>query len=123
MSINQERVDQINSLVVGWMVPIMKRTDPYTGDVLNGLGPEDFARVQAGYGCPKCLAMFKTYLVKCPACLYMRDVEKDVEATPDLWASHLKARHSHDTPYTRPVSADEFLAEVARDTDVERFTA
>lgn len=114
------RAEQINALVVGWMVPVMKRTDPYTGDVLNGLGPVDFGRVRAGHGCPKCLAMFNTYLPVCPVCDYQRDIAADIQdKAPQHWVDHLKDRYAEDQQGGTPVSFDEFMGEVLADPDIE----
>ena len=118
-----KRASEIDELVVGWMVPVM-RHDPLDGSrPLNGLGLEDFRRVQAGYGCPDCLAKFKTYLVKCPVCGLERDVYSDMQAPPELWVDHLKERHRNDGEKTKPLGFDEFMAEVARDPNIERRRA
>ena len=114
-----ERADKINALVTGWMVPVMKRTDPMTGEVLNGLGPVDFGRVRAGHGCPKCLAMFNTYLSVCPVCQYQRDVLADVQEAPQHWVDHLKDRQNEDLQGGAPVSFDEFMDDIVRDSDIE----
>lgn len=110
----------MNSLMDGFMVPIMKRTDPFTGKVLNGLGPDDFERVRSGYGCHQCLAKFKTYLVTCPACGFVRNVEQDIEGAPELWVDHLKQREAGGTPYTKPVDQKTFMDEVAKSRDIEQ---
>ena len=114
-----KKIDELNTLTEGFMVPIMKRTDPFTGATLNGLGPDDFLRVQQGYGCPQCLAKFKTYLATCPACGFVRDVESDFQQTPDLWADHLRQRHMDDGPSAKPVDVDTFLDEVMKSKDIE----
>lgn len=114
-----ERAEQIDRLVVGWMVPLMKRTDPHTGEVLNGLGPQDFARVRAGHGCPKCLAKFDTYLPICPVCGYERNILADVQEAPQHWVDHLADRHAEDQQGGTPVSFDEFVGEVLTDSDIE----
>lgn len=102
------------------MVPVMKRTDPYTGDVLNGLGPVDFDRVRAGHGCPKCLAIYNTYLVVCPVCDYTRDLAADIEGkAPQHWVDHLADRHAEDAEGGTPLSFDEFMGEVLKDSDIE----
>ena len=116
--IDQARVDAINELVIGWMEPIFVREDPVTREVLNGLGPEDFNRVRSGYGCPKCLAVFKTYLVQCPVCKFTRNIEEDIVAPPQHWVDHLADRDKIATG--TPLSVDEFLAEVARDPNIEK---
>lgn len=117
--IDQKKIDSINALVVGWMEPVMYRTDPVTGEVLNGLGPSDFNRVKSGYGCPKCCAKFKTYLVVCPVCAYQRNLEEDVVAPPQHWVDHLEERNAAWAD-SRPISADEFFADVMRDSDIEK---
>lgn len=116
--IDQQQVDAINELVVGWMEPVFKRTDPVTGHVLNGLGPSDFRRVQAGYGCPRCLAIFRTYLVSCPVCRFVRNLEEDVVAPPQHWVDHLKDREAVESGV--PLSFDEFMSEVLSDPDIEK---
>lgn len=116
--IDQQRVDAINELVVGWMEPVFKRTDPISGEILNGLAPSDFQRVRSGYGCPRCLAVFKTYLVRCPVCRFIRNIEDDIVAPPQHWVDHLKDRETYETG--KPLTFDEFMAEVARDPDIEK---
>ena len=101
------------------MIPVMKRTDPVTGEVLNGLGPADFARVRQGHGCPKCLAMFNTYIPNCPVCGYERDILADIKEAPAHWVDHLKDREMEGRQGGTPVSFDEFMAEVNRDPDIE----
>lgn len=118
-TIDHKRVAAINELVTGWMVPVFKRTDPFNGRVLNGLGPDDFQRVQAGYGCPDCLAVFKTYLAVCPACGFTRNVADDVEAPPADWVAHLEDRRNGTGPANPLASFDEFMAEVNADRDIE----
>lgn len=113
------KVDAINQYVTGWMIPVMKRTDPSTGEVLNGLGLADFGRVKAGHGCPKCLAKFNTYMPVCPACDYARDVLSDVAETPQYWVDHLEDR-ANGSQGGRPLTADEFIAEVMADPDIEQ---
>lgn len=115
-----DRADELNRVVVGWMIPVMKRTDPATGEVLNGLGPADFARVRAGHGCPKCLAMFNTYIPVCPVCRYERNVMADIQdRAPQHWVDHLKDRYDEDQRGGTPVSFDEFMGEVLKDPDIE----
>lgn len=118
MAIDQQRVDAINDLVIGWMDPIFTREDPATKEVLNGLGPEDFHRVRAGYGCPKCLAVFKTYLVQCPVCRFTRNVEEDIVAPPQHWVDHLEDRKSYADG--KPLSFDDFMREVNADHSIEK---
>ena len=101
------------------MIPVMKRTDPVSGEVLNGLGPQDFSRVRAGHGCPKCLAKFNTYLAVCPACDYERDVMGDIQEAPQHWVDHLKDRYNEDQQGGTPISFDEFMGEVVQDSDIE----
>ena len=108
--------ERMDALVDGFMIPVFH--DPLTG--MNGLAPADFARVRHGYGCAKCLAKYKTYLVRCPVCGLERDVLRDFEEAPDLWVEHLHDRHKGETERTRPLTFDEFMAEVARDPDIER---
>lgn len=114
-----DRAASIDALTEGFMTPIFvdERTD------MNGLGPADFARVRHGYGCPRCLAKYKTYLVECPVCGYLRNIEQDFAEAPGMWVDHLNERHRGDTPHTRTVTADEFLSEVARDPNVEKIEA
>jgi hypothetical protein len=112
-----DRKNELDRLVVGWMTPVLYRDDPATGRRLNGLGPKDFQRVMAGYGCPDCLAKFATYLSKCPVCSFQRDVAADVEAPPSEWVDWLA---EDDGPAGIPLSVDEFLSEVARDPDIEQ---
>lgn len=116
--IDQARVDAINELVVGWMDPIFTREDPITKQVLNGLGPEDFTRVKSGYGCPKCLAIFKTYLVQCPVCKFTRNLEEDIVAPPQHWVDHLADRAR--LPEGTPVSFDDFMREINADPNIEK---
>ena len=118
MAIDQQRVDSINELVVGWMEPVFTREDPITGHVLNGLGPQDFHRVRSGYGCPKCLAIFRTYLVQCPVCHFVRDIEEDIVAPPQHWVDHLEDRKSYASG--TPLSFDDFMREVNADPDIEK---
>lgn len=117
--IDQKKVDAIDALVVGWMEPVFTREDPTTGELLNGLGPSDFHRVVAGYGCPKCCAKFKTYLVTCPVCGFTRNLEEDIVAPPRDWVEHLEERNAAWAD-SKPLSADEFIAEVMRDPDIEQ---
>ena len=117
--IDQKKIDAIDALVVGWMDPVFTREDPVTREILNGLGPEDFNRVLAGYGCPKCCAKFKTYLITCPVCSFTRNLEEDIVAPPQHWVDHLKDREEAWTG-GRPLTADEFFAEVAKDKDIEQ---
>jgi len=115
-----ETKGRIDALCDGFMTPIFQELPPGGGEPLNGLGPEDFARVRHGYGCPRCLAKFKTYLVECPVCHYLRDVERDFREAPQLWIDHLNERHKGETEKTRPLTFDEFMAEVAKDPGVEK---
>jgi hypothetical protein len=116
--IDQKKIDSIDALVVGWMEPVMYRSDPVTGEVLNGLGPADFNRVKSGYGCPKCCAKFKTYLLTCPVCSYTRNLEEDVVSPPQHWVDHLEERNAAWSDST-PVSADDFFAEVMSSPDID----
>jgi hypothetical protein len=110
--------ETLDALLDGFMVPIFH--DPASG--LNGLSPADFTRVRLGYGCPKCLAKYKTYLAACPVpgCGWVRDVEQDFVEAPQMWVDHLAERHRGETEKTRPLTFDEFMAEVARDPEIER---
>lgn len=117
--IDQGKVDSIDRLVVGWMEPVFTREDPATREILNGLAPADFNRVLAGYGCPRCCAKFKTYLVTCPVCAFTRNLDEDVVAPPTDWVDHLAERQEA-WQGGKPLSADEFFAEVMRDRDIEK---
>jgi len=112
-------VEAINKYVVGWMQPIYWQEDPVTKRRLNGLGPKDFARVMAGYGCPECLAIFNTYLPVCPACQFRRDIQADVQNTPQHWLDHMDDLKGE--AQGTPVSIDDFLREVAADKDIEQI--
>lgn len=119
--IDQKKVDAIDSLVVGWMEPVLKRTDPISGEVLNGLGPRDFRRVMAGYGCPRCLAKYRSYLVVCPACEYTRNIEEDVQAPPELWTDWVAEMAQEELQGGKPLSADEFIKSVMADRDIDHI--
>ena len=109
------------ALIKGFMVPIYDRTDPVTGRVLHGLGPEDYGKVRDGYGCPACLAEFVTYLVRCPACGWVRDVAADFAAAPGLWQQSIREREGDTTPYFKPSKNpfDEMMGVLAEDPDVD----
>lgn len=52
--------------------------------MLWGLGPEDFHKVRLGYACPECLEDFNgVYTPVCPVCSHTRDIQRDLQATPD----------------------------------------
>ena len=118
LAIDQQQVDAINELVIGWMEPIFTREDPITKHVLNGLGPKDFQRVKSGYGCPKCLAVFKTYLVQCPVCRFQRNIEEDITSPPQEWVDHLEDRKAYASG--KSLSFDEFMREVNSDSSIEK---
>lgn len=53
---------------------------------LAALGPEDFQKVVAGYGCPRCWEDYNgVYHVTCPVCSYTRDLAEDIKPTPRHW--------------------------------------
>lgn len=115
-----EAKKELDTLIEGFMVPIMYRIDPLTGQRLNGLGPDDFRRCLAGYGCPECLAKFTTYLVTCPVCGFKRDLGVDAQAPPQLWVDHLADRAAgRGTP--APLSIDQVIKEITEDKDVEHI--
>jgi len=121
------RREEIDSLVVGFMVPIFSEVDPRTGKTVNALGPTDFHRAMSGYGCPDCLAIFRTYLVRCPVCRHQRDVFEDMRQMPEMWRQHLDDRnsgfaHNLKKPLTK-FDPDEFIRSVQEDPEVEQIPA
>lgn len=119
----QNRADEINRVVKGFLIPIF-RTDPETGRKLAGLDEESFRKVAAGYACANadCLAEFRQYTIECPICGLVRDIHKDLVAPPEHWVQHLKDREEgYAAPIaTNPFSPDEFFQQVAKDPDIEQ---
>ncbi len=124
MQSTADRIATLDSLITGFAIPIFRREDPATGRMLNGLGPDDYRRVLDGYGCPDCLAQFKTYLAACPLCGWQRDLAKDIQTAPDYWTQHLKDRAdpSFGVTFPKQEMIEQALKDIHNDPDVEHTT-
>jgi hypothetical protein len=99
------------------------------GTTLNGLTPVAFQMVLDGYACGECLAMFDTFMLRCPACQTLREDSIRVQPTPDGWQSHLDERNSP-VPYEKPPVVNPFttpgefdrIAALARNPEVETLS-
>ncbi len=118
-----DRIADMNT-VQGFLVPVYAE-DPLPGrEVTYALTPTDMEKVRAGYACPRCLADFGAmYRAKCPMCQHVRDVERDFGEAPEMWVQHQRELQA-DGPVqrTRARTADEAIAAVMRDPDVEHNT-
>ena len=78
------RVDEINQ-AKGFMKPVYWQYGE-DGRPQYGLGPDDYFKIENGYGCPSCLADFGgVYRIVCPVCHAERNVEADFFNEPDYW--------------------------------------
>jgi len=113
-----ENEEKVVTRVTGFIEPVFIGVAP-DGKTLNGVGPEDWQRIQEGYACGECLAMFNTFTLQCPVCHTNRlDVPMNVPAPQD-WIDHLKEREnpSPKPPLRSPLEA---IYGVKDDPDVEQ---
>ncbi len=112
--------------VIGFMdsnaVPYNERQPD--GTWLNGFADsEAFRRVQAGYACGSCLAIFAHYMPVCPVCGLERDVAADLRGDPDGWRSyydeHMNGTGDGKGGPTVARTADEAIASIFKDPDIE----
>ncbi len=95
------------------------------GSDLNGFADaEAFRRVQAGYACGSCLAIFAHYMPVCPVCGLERDVAADLRGDPDGWRTyydeHMNGTGDGQGGATRTRTATEFIHDVMGDPNVEQ---
>lgn len=50
----------------GWLEPVFY--GPGENGPVGAFSPEDYAKIQAGYACPRCWQEFAMILPKCPVC-------------------------------------------------------
>ena len=71
--------------VKGYMVPRYIDRLP-DGRRVAELYQKDIQRVEDGYGCGECLAMFDQKFRNCPSCGHLMDIHRDiVDFQPDYW--------------------------------------
>jgi hypothetical protein len=115
-----DRSAAIKAQVKGFLNPIFVERDPRTGEVLaSGLAPDDFQMVAQGFACARCLAIFDTYTITCPACLLQRDFSADVPQAPELWLAHLREQQQEEPTPREPRSFDEAMAAKLAAADVD----
>src|SRR5436190_24317089 len=96
--------------VVGFATPIFTQelTEHRDGPLLNGVSASLHERIEAGYACGHCLALFIFYMATCPVCGNVRDLSRDIQGSPPpLWQQHLDERE-HGYEKTEAGSIDDF---------------
>lgn len=117
--------------VTGFMTPAMVENTGH--GMLNGFSdPKDVHRIEAGYGCGNCCAIFDRFMLDCPICHQATHVTRQRESAPQEWLDHVKTRHADvqtygpgerepmPTPREGARSVDEFLRAVGADGDVDQ---
>lgn len=64
--------------------PVFQLWNNELGEWQWGLNPDDYMRVQSGYGCAKCLEPFEFWVAVCPVCGQPNVAEKEVPV-PSFW--------------------------------------
>lgn len=75
----------------GFLVPVYSDDEIPGRETRHALTPWDLRKVAEGYACPRCLADFGSYRVKCPVCGHLRDIEQDIVRAFD-WEQELRDR-------------------------------
>ena len=105
--------------IIGFLTPHMVEATP-GGGVLNAFSdPADIDRIQKGYACGNCCAVFDGFRLDCPLCRQPTEVARRDAPAPQVWADHVREREHGDTA-TGTRSIDEFLRALAADKDVDQ---
>jgi hypothetical protein len=107
--------------VKGFLTPAMVQALP-GNEVLNAFAnPDDVARIEAGYACGYCCAVFHTFQLVCPVCRRYTEVTKGRQDTPPEWQAHVDERN-YGTGATKANTFDTFMEHVKADPDVDHVT-
>lgn len=71
---------------LGWIEPVFYGN--VNGEPLGVFTDEQMAKIQAGYGCPRCWQEFKIIFTKCPVCeldLQKHGFADSVRPMPEEW--------------------------------------
>lgn len=115
LSVSQARIEQL-AAVRGWIEPVFTRTDPVTGKQHRLITQADGAKIAAGYACGECGAVYDMVMPGCAVC--GEPIGLQLAPMRDEWTDHLADRAAGGVE-GRPVSTDEFLAEIAADRDID----
>src|SRR5262245_29068829 len=93
-----EYADELNATLKGFLTPVFEERDAHSGRIVRAMfTADDVRKLMQGYACPECLAEFRTYLVRCPACNYVR-ADVNVQNAPEEWLQHLRDRQERGEP-------------------------
>jgi hypothetical protein len=65
--------------------------------------------------------MFTTYLSTCPVCGWERNVQADIEDSPDYWRQHLEDRETGYAPKIGRSNIDTVIDQIMQDGNVEHI--
>lgn len=114
--VGQSRIDELSS-VRGWIEPEFVHTDPVTGKQHRLITLEDGEMIAQGYACGECGAKYDMVMPRCVVC--REPIALDLAPMRPEWTQHLADRASGASG-GKPLDVETFLAEVARDPDVEQ---
>jgi hypothetical protein len=112
----QSRVEEL-SAVKGWITPVFTREDPVTKELHHLISMEDGERIARGYACGECGAIYDMVMPACVVC--SEPIALELAPMRQEWTDHLKDREEL-PQYGKPLSADEFIAEVMKDPNIEQ---
>jgi hypothetical protein len=108
--------------VIGFLTPLAQDSDE-RGRVINIFGSaDDVRRIEAGYACGNCCAIFDRFRLDCPLCLRPTHVTRQrLDPSPEIAAYYRDHVDGVDELDGRRRSADEALHGIAADPEIEQI--
>ena len=104
--------------VVGFLTPVYSQDLP-NGRQMHAMGSRaDFDKIETGYACGGCLAVFNTFVQVCPVCGVQRG-ELSNQQHPREW-DDFYSEHLNGGVTGRANTPHDMLARVAADKDIDQ---